>query len=133
MISQYAVAWPIVVSPAAVSSNGWIGVRPADERPLDTAVLIPETDLEVEDLLAMTLETEVPGLDDSGMDRSDPDLMNLRTLHPVEIDDPGDRGRRVRDPGPGHEGRLEPDRLQPWMPLRAQTALLGDLPLERLT
>ena len=62
-------------------------VRAADERPLDAAVLVAERDLEVEDLLAVALEAEVPRLDDAGVDRADRDLVDLLALDAVEVGD----------------------------------------------
>ncbi len=78
--------------------------RPADERPLDAAVLVAERDLQVEDLLAVALEAEVPRLDDAGVDRADRDLVDLLALDAVEVGDADDRGF-ARLAGPRRRGR----------------------------
>ena len=59
-------------------------VRPADEGPLDAAVLVAQRDLEVVDLLAMALEPEVAGLDDPRVDRADRHLVDLLAVHAEE-------------------------------------------------
>ena len=69
-------------------------VRPADEGPLDAAMLIAERDLQVEDLLAMALEAEMPGLDDPGVNRADRDLMNFLAFDSKEVGDADQRGAR---------------------------------------
>src|SRR5450830_1894440 len=74
--------------------------RPAHERPLDAAMLVTEGDLEVEDLLAVALEPEVPGLDHAGVDRADRDLVDLVSLDLEEIRH-ARRDRGVRRPAPG--------------------------------
>ncbi len=43
-------------------------------------MLVEEAGIEVEDLLADEVEAEVPGLDDSRVDRADGDLVRIRTL-----------------------------------------------------
>src|SRR4051812_14305500 len=104
-------------------------IRSAGERPFDPPVLVAEADLEMEDVLAMALEAEVPGLDDAGMHRADPHLVDLRALDAIEVDDAGNPGRGgARTP----EGRLEADRLEPRMSFRTEPVLLGDLPLEQV-
>ncbi len=55
--------------------------RPADERPLDAAMLIAERDLQVKDMLAVALETEMARLDDARMDGPDGDLVDLVAVH----------------------------------------------------
>src|SRR6185503_15599835 len=79
---------------------------------------------------AVTLKPEVTGLDHTGVDRADRDLVNLVALDPVELGDadPGPRlpGRRAGD------GRLEPDRLEPRMADRHHARLLPDLALEQV-
>ncbi len=112
-------------------------VRPAHQGPLHPAMLIAQGDLQVKDVLAVTLEAEVPGLDDAGVDGPDRDLVDLMALDAEEIgsgrrdgglDDLGSR------PRPGVVSRaigpVEPDRLEPGVPARDQPPLLGDLPLE---
>ena len=106
-----------------------------DQRVLDPAVLIAEGDLEMEDVLAVALEAEVPGLDDPGVDRADRHLVDLVALHAVEVRDADQRGFTVRR----HERlmagplrALEANRLEPRVAARAQTELLGDLALEQM-
>ena len=79
-------------------------VRPADQRPLDAAVLIAQRDLQVEDLFAVALEAEMPRLDDAGVDRADRDLVDLLPLDAEEV---GDADRPASRPasGPRHRGR----------------------------
>ena len=60
-------------------------VGPAEQRLLDAAVLIAERDLEMEDVLAVALEAEVPGLDDPGVDGADGHLVHLVALDAVEV------------------------------------------------
>jgi len=59
-------------------------VGAAGHGPLNTPVLVAEGDLEVEDAFAVALETEVPGLDDARVHRTDSDLVDLLTLNPKE-------------------------------------------------
>ena len=99
------------------------------------AVLVAERDLQVEDLLAVALEAEMPRLDDAGVDRADRDLVDLLALDAVEVGDADDRGL-ARLPAPGVVARavrgVEADRLEPGMPLGTDAVLLGDLPLEEV-
>ena len=46
-------------------------------------MLVEEASVEVEDLLADEVEAEVPGLDDSGVDRADCDLVRILALGPA--------------------------------------------------
>src|SRR5260370_18233520 len=85
----------------------------------DAAVQLAEGDIEMEDPNAVTVEAEMPRLDDPGMDRADRDLMHLGTGNLEEI---GIADRRAA-------GR-EAHRLQPGVPLRPQAAALEDLALE---
>ena len=48
---------------------------------LEAAVLVEESRVEVEDLLADEVEAEVPRLDDPGVNRSDRDLVGVSALH----------------------------------------------------
>ncbi len=48
-------------------------------------MLVAERDLEVEDVLAVALEAEVPRLDDAGVDRADGDLVDLVALDAEEV------------------------------------------------
>ncbi len=93
-------ACPTEVSPATCSIR-WI-VRlsgpPASARS-NPAMLIAEGDLQVEDVLAVALETEVPRLDDTGVHRPDGDLVDLMAVDAEEFG--GDR----RDGGLDQLGR----------------------------
>ena len=62
----------------------------ADHRALDAAVLVTQGDLQVEDFLAVALETEMAGFDDAGVDRADGDFVNLVAVDAIEIHDPDD-------------------------------------------
>src|ERR1017187_3830511 len=109
--------------------------RPAHEGPLDAAMLVAERDLEVKDLLAMTLEPEMPGLDHAGVDRAYRDLVDLGPLDPEEIKHPG-RDLRVHRSAPGVVAlavrMMEADRLRPRMPPEPHAVLFGDLALEKV-
>ena len=78
-------------------------VRPADQRPLDAAVLVAERDLQVEDLFAVALEAKMARLDDAGVDRADRHLVDLLALDAVEVRDADDRASRPAS-GPRHRG-----------------------------
>src|SRR5438552_10816152 len=67
-------------------------VRAAGERPLHAAVLVAERDLQVQDVLAVALKTEMSGLDDPGVHGADGDLVHLLAFDPEEIHD----ARRTR-------------------------------------
>ncbi len=108
-------------------------VRPADERALDAAMLVAERNLQVEHLLAVALEAEMPRLDDARVDRADGDLVDFLALDAEEL-----RHARqdflVRLAAPrvaaGAVRAMEPDRLQPRMAFGPHAPLLGDLALE---
>ncbi|HVY29880.1 MAG TPA: hypothetical protein VHB79_25145 [Polyangiaceae bacterium] len=51
---------------------------------LDGAVLVPEVDLEMVNLLAVALKAEGSGLDDAGVDRTYRDLVHLLTVDAVK-------------------------------------------------
>ena len=61
----------------------------------DSAMLIAQGDLQVEDMLAVTLEAEVPRLDHAGVNRPDRDLVDLVAFDAEEIG-AGRVGRRAR-------------------------------------
>ena len=94
-------------------------VGPAAQCPLDPAMLVAQRNLQMEHPLAVTVEPEMPGLDDPGMYRTDRDLVNFGA---------GDREeRRVADRG---AARREAHRLEPGMPFRFDAELLKDFALE---
>ena len=102
-------------------------VRPANKRPLHAAMLIAQRNFQMKHLLAVTLETEMAGLDDSRMDRADCDFVNLVAVDCEEIRDAGQRrlaGRRVSRKT---IGRMKTNRLQPRMTLRHHAPLFRDL------
>ncbi len=89
----------------------------------------------MEDLLAVALEAEVAGLDDAGVHRADRDLVHLLALDHEERVLARDRGGRIAAAervAHRAQRRLEPQRLQPRVPLGANPVLLGDLALEGL-
>ena len=109
--------------------------RPPDERPLDTAMLVAEGNLEVEYLLAVTLEPKMPRLDHARMNRADRDLVHLVARDPEEVRH-ARRDRGVRRPAPGVVagtiGVVVPHRLKPGVPLERHAVLLGNLALEEM-
>ena len=121
---QYAVAWPTerITGDLLHEVHGPF-VRAAHQGPLDAAMLITQRNLQVEDVLAVTLETEVAGLDHAGMDRPDGDLVDswpsTRKKSAPAVD--GELDRIVGRARPGVMCRairpMEPDRLEPRMPL----------------
>src|SRR6266446_2523948 len=109
-------------------------VRSADQCRLQTAVLIAERDLQMEDLLAVTLEAEVPRLDHARVHGSDRDLVYFLSLDAIEV---GHAALRVHPgrPAPGVAAaprRMETDRLEPGMAFGLHAPLLGDLALEQV-
>ena len=115
--------------------GGGLPVGTAEERLLDSAVLEAECDLEVEDALAVALETEVPRLDDSRVDRADGDLVDFVPLDAEEVAD-GGQDRLALLPPPRVVARTPrrpvADRLEPRVPLGLQAELLGHLTLEEV-
>jgi hypothetical protein len=109
--------------------------RSADHRPLDAAVLVAERDLEMEDVLAVALEAEVPGLDHAGVNGPDGHFVHFVALDAVEVRD-SDRGALAARPGKrltaGAVRAVIADRLEPRMAERAQSELLGDLAFEQV-
>src|SRR6185369_2024189 len=111
-------------------------VRAAGQRPFNPAVLISQGDLQVKDHFTMTLETEMPRLDDAGMYRTDRNLMHFRALQLVVLTHPGqDDVVLCSSPGimPATTGPLIADRLEPWVVFDRDTALLGNLPFEQMS
>src|SRR5207244_435341 len=83
-------------------------VRAAKEHLLDRPVLVAEGDLQVEDLLAVALETEVPRLDDPGVNRPDRHLVHLVALDPEEVGEDGVEGNACPGAVERREERGEP-------------------------
>jgi len=87
------VAWPIEVSPATVSIMGRVRLfGPPTERSLDSSVLVTEGVLQVEDVLAVTLEAEVSRLNDAACTGAEPlphDLLSSTRLIVHDADDGG--------------------------------------------
>src|SRR5436305_133597 len=88
-----------------VASHGLQSVdRPlagtADQGALGAAMLVAKRNLQVKDVLAMTLKAEMPRLDDARMHRADRYLVNLLALDVVIVHDAGD-GRFTGRPAPG--------------------------------
>ena len=109
-------------------------VGPAEERPLDAAVLEAEGDLEVEDALAVALEAEVPRLDDPAW--TGPTATSWTSCPSTRKKSPtaGRIGALPSAPTRRGPGATRPvaDRLEPRVPLRLQAELLGHLPLEEV-
>src|SRR3972149_306610 len=88
----------VVEAPARIS---------LDQGALHPPVLVAERDLEMEDLLAVTLEAEVAGLDPARVDRAHRHLVHLLSLHAVVVHDADRRA--------GSVPTREAHRLQPRM------------------
>src|SRR5271157_4246821 len=102
--------------------------RSAYKRGLDATMLVPERYLQVENLLTVTLEAEMPRFDDSRMHRTDGDLMDFVSAHGEEVG--YSRQRRLRNAVRRPIGRMEPDWLEPGMALRLNFPLFCDFALE---
>ena len=78
---------------------------PADQRPLDAAMLVAQRDFQMKDVLAVTLKAKMPRLDHAGMDRPDGHFVDFFALDAEKIGHAGqDRaahGPRPRRRGPG--------------------------------
>src|SRR5258708_40168596 len=101
------------------------------ECPLDSSMLVAERYLQMKDILAVTLETEMAGFDDSRMHGAYRDFVNFGSGHREEIGDSGNCCRRYAVARP--VGRVKSNRLQTRMPLRMNLPLLGDLTLEPMS
>ena len=82
-------------------------VGPPTSVHLDASMLIAERDLEMKDILAMTLETEMARLDDTRVDGPDGDLVDLRAGHGEEVDDPRRMAAPRRRPQASRPARPE--------------------------
>ncbi len=114
---------------------GRLAVRSADKEPFRAPVLVAQGDFQVQDLLAEALKAEMTGLDDAGMHRSDPDLVDLVALDLVVLHVADQRMLR-RVPAPGiavaMPDPVKADRLQPGMALGHDPELFGHFPLEEM-
>ena len=91
-------------------------VRAADHAAFNAPVLVSQSDLQMEDPFPVALETEMPRLDDPGVDGSHRHLVDLFSFHAVKI----------------ISAFRRPDRLHPGMAFGDDAALLVDLPLEQM-
>ncbi len=107
----------------------------ADQRSLDSSMLIAQRDLQVEDLLAVALEAEMPRFDDAGVNGTDRDFVNLLAFDPEKVGD-ADDGLFARLPVPGIVAGavrgVKANRLEPGMPFGTDPVLLGEFPLEEV-
>ena len=94
-------------------------VRTVAQSLLDAAVLIAERDFQMDNPLAVAVETEVAGLDDAGMHWSNCDLVDFLTADAIKI-------RRAD----GRAARGKTHRLKPGMALRIDSPLLVNFALE---
>ena len=102
--------------------RAWI--RSAEHRPFHAAMLITQRNLQMVDRLAVALEAEMTGFDDSGMNRPDGNLMDLFAGHLEEIDLPAGLLQRAVC----LRAARKPQRLQPGMPERLDVPKLEDFP-----
>src|SRR6185369_3893668 len=130
----------LTMADAGISCNSFhlvhgLRVRSSRQGLFNAAMLETEGDLQTEDLFAMALEAEMPRLDDPGVNRPDRHFVDLFPLDPVIRHDTRQKPVSVKIVPKGvflAEGTVEPDRLQPGVPLRREGALFGNLPLEQL-
>ena len=109
--------------------------RPLHHRPLHTAMLVPQRNLQMKDLLPVALEPEMAWLNDPGMHRPHGHLMDLLAFNLIELDhtDLGQRRLRASPRIMSWPARLhKPHGLQPGMPLGHKPELLGNLALEQM-
>ena len=108
-------------------------VGPADQRPLDPAMLVAERDLQVKHVLAMALEAEVPGsMTPACTGPTATSWISSPSTWKI-IGHAGMIGSSVRPPPgvvTGPIGAMKADRLEPRMPFGNDPPLLGDFALE---
>src|SRR5580692_4771800 len=84
-------------------------------------------------MLPVALEAEAARFDHAGMHRADCNLVDLSAIN-LKVVDLARHDRLIVSPAPGVVAApvrvVEPDRLEPGMPLRNHPPLLGDLALE---
>src|SRR5262249_28503522 len=98
-------------------------VGPAEQRPLDAAVLVAQGYFQMVNLFAVALKAEMPRFDDAGVDRADRHLVNFLSRDAVIVGDADGRRLATRAaPGvmAGAVGWVKADGLEPGMPLRTQ-------------
>src|SRR3989339_332657 len=108
-------------------------IRAINQRALDTAVLIAERNLKMENLLAMTLKAEMPRFDDAGMNRPDGDLMDFFAFDTIEIGDARNNrrfGRSIPAVFVFAIRMMKANRLQPGMTQRMHTPLFRQFAFE---
>ena len=108
------------------------GMGPPDEGSLDAPMLVAQGDLQVEDGLAVALESEVAGFDHPGVDRSDGYLVDLIPSHLEEVRHARHRGFGPSPGVPGAPGAVVAHRFQPGMARWHDAELLGHLPFEEV-
>src|SRR5258708_34182735 len=94
-------------------------------------MLVAKRYLQMKNIVAVALDTEMAGFDDSRMHGPYRDFVNLGSGYREEISDTGDWCWRQSVARP--VGRVKSNRLQPRMPLRMNLPLLGDLTLEPMS
>src|SRR6266540_4308885 len=86
-------------------------------------------------LFSVALEAKMPRLDDTGMDRSHCDFVNLLALNAVEVRDT-DGWPLARASAPGVVGwpirRMKTNGFEPWMAFGPHAVLLGELAFEEV-
>src|SRR5262245_32721054 len=97
-------------------------MRPARERLLDAAMLVAQSNFQMQHFFAVALESKMSRLDDAGVNRPDGDLVNLAPLHAEEF--AVSRGNAV--------GARSAHRLEPGMAGGLQTVLLENFALEQV-
>ena len=111
------------------------GGRASGQRPFDAAMLQPVRNLQVKNLFAVALESEVSRLYDAGVYRTDRDLMYFITFNTVKIHHTGQQTATVAVVPESHplaERLLKANRLEPGVPFRADQTLFGDLPFKQV-
>jgi hypothetical protein len=110
-------------------------MRAAEQCPFNPAMLISQSDFQMKDRFAMTLESEMSRFDNTGMYRPDRYFMDLSPLYPVKISHARQDGI-VFCPPPGimsgKAGPLIANRFEPWVVIDRDAALFGNFPFEQM-
>src|SRR5216683_664390 len=104
---------------------------PSHECSFNPPMLVAKRYLQMKNIFAVALETEMAGFDDSRMHGAYRDFVNLGSGHREEISDSRNWCWRCIVGGP--VGRVKSNRLQPRMPFRTNLPLLGDFTLEPMS